>query len=160
VIHLQPRDGLQLHLLAQGQENRRNGQMLAPVHLDLDFDKRFGSERRRRLRAPAAGRDRRTAEPVRAQRRTGGGLALGGTHAWSTGPATSAGPPALRGRHLGTRVHRAAMIARDGLLLAGGGCAEAPARPHQGLHAFAGARRSSGRPTRARRSRAPSPTCR
>jgi glucose-6-phosphate 1-dehydrogenase len=45
VINLQPRDGLQLHLLAQGQENRRNGQALAPVHLDLDFDKRFGSER-------------------------------------------------------------------------------------------------------------------
>jgi glucose-6-phosphate 1-dehydrogenase len=45
VIHLQPRDGLELHLLAQGQENRRNGQVLAPVHLDLDFDKRFGSER-------------------------------------------------------------------------------------------------------------------
>ena len=45
VISLQPRDGLQLHLLAQGQENRRNSQALAPVHLDLDFDKRFGSER-------------------------------------------------------------------------------------------------------------------
>ena len=45
VISLQPRDGLQLHLLAQGQENRRNGQTLTPVHLDLDFDKRFGSER-------------------------------------------------------------------------------------------------------------------
>ena len=45
VIHLQPRDGLQLHLLAQGQENRRHTQSLAPVHLDLDFDKRFGSER-------------------------------------------------------------------------------------------------------------------
>jgi glucose-6-phosphate 1-dehydrogenase len=45
VINLQPRDGLQLHLLAQGQENRRNTQALAPVHLDLDFDKRFGSER-------------------------------------------------------------------------------------------------------------------
>jgi glucose-6-phosphate 1-dehydrogenase len=45
VINLQPRDGLQLHLLAQGQENRRNGQVLAPVHLDLDFDKRFGAER-------------------------------------------------------------------------------------------------------------------
>jgi glucose-6-phosphate 1-dehydrogenase len=45
VIHLQPRDGLELHLLALGQENRRNGQALAPVHLDLDFDKRFGSER-------------------------------------------------------------------------------------------------------------------
>jgi glucose-6-phosphate 1-dehydrogenase len=47
VISLQPRDGLQLHLLAQGQENRRSAatQSLAPVHLDLDFDKRFGSER-------------------------------------------------------------------------------------------------------------------
>lgn len=45
VIHLQPRDGLQLHLLAQGQENRRNSHALTPVHLDLDFDKRFGSER-------------------------------------------------------------------------------------------------------------------
>ena len=45
VIHLQPRDGLELHLLAQGQENRRNGATLAPVQLDLDFDKRFGSER-------------------------------------------------------------------------------------------------------------------
>jgi glucose-6-phosphate 1-dehydrogenase len=44
VIHLQPRDGLQLHLLALGQENRQR-QVLAPVHLDLDFDKRFGSER-------------------------------------------------------------------------------------------------------------------
>jgi glucose-6-phosphate 1-dehydrogenase len=49
VIHLQPKDGLELHLLAQGQENRRHSksapQLLAPVHLDLDFDKRFGSER-------------------------------------------------------------------------------------------------------------------
>src|SRR4051812_26036403 len=45
VINLQPRDGLQLHLLAEGQENRRHTQSLAPVHLDLDFDKRFGSER-------------------------------------------------------------------------------------------------------------------
>ena len=45
VINLQPRDGLELHLLAQGQSNRRNSQTLAPVQLDLDFDKRFGSER-------------------------------------------------------------------------------------------------------------------
>ena len=45
VINLQPRDGLELHLLAQGQENRRHAQTLAPVQLDLDFDKRFGSER-------------------------------------------------------------------------------------------------------------------
>ncbi|TFZ06559.1 glucose-6-phosphate dehydrogenase [Ramlibacter henchirensis] len=45
VIDLQPRDGLELHLLAQGQENRRHAHSLVPVHLDLDFDKRFGSER-------------------------------------------------------------------------------------------------------------------
>jgi glucose-6-phosphate 1-dehydrogenase len=45
VINLQPRDGLELHLLAQGPDNRRNTQTLAPVQLDLDFDKRFGTER-------------------------------------------------------------------------------------------------------------------
>jgi glucose-6-phosphate 1-dehydrogenase len=49
VINLQPRDGLELHLLAQGQNNRQSrsaaAQTLAPVQLDLDFDKRFGSER-------------------------------------------------------------------------------------------------------------------
>ncbi|RZL92066.1 MAG: glucose-6-phosphate dehydrogenase [Variovorax sp.] len=51
VINLQPRDGLELHMLAQAQDKRqRNGSrqavaQLAPVQLDLDFDKRFGSER-------------------------------------------------------------------------------------------------------------------
>jgi glucose-6-phosphate 1-dehydrogenase len=49
VINLQPKDGLELHLLAQGQNNRQSrnvaAQSLAPVQLDLDFDKRFGSER-------------------------------------------------------------------------------------------------------------------
>jgi glucose-6-phosphate 1-dehydrogenase len=45
VINLQPKDGLELHLLAQGQDNRRVSQKLSPVQLDLDFDKRFGSER-------------------------------------------------------------------------------------------------------------------
>jgi len=50
VINLQPKDGLELHLLAQGQDNRQHhspsaAQNLAPVQLDLDFDKRFGSER-------------------------------------------------------------------------------------------------------------------
>ncbi|NPC58002.1 glucose-6-phosphate dehydrogenase [Caenimonas soli] len=49
VIRLQPKDGLELHLLAQGQDNRQHSrsaiQSLTPVHLDLDFDKRFGSER-------------------------------------------------------------------------------------------------------------------
>jgi glucose-6-phosphate 1-dehydrogenase len=41
VIHLQPKDGVEMHLLAQGQSSP----LLAPVHLDLDFDKRFGSQR-------------------------------------------------------------------------------------------------------------------
>ena len=49
VINLQPKDGLELHLLAQGQDNRQAVRSsvphLAPVYLDLDFDKRFGSER-------------------------------------------------------------------------------------------------------------------
>jgi len=48
VIHLQPKDGLELHLLAQGQSKRSQAgasQTLSPVHLDLDFDKRFGSQR-------------------------------------------------------------------------------------------------------------------
>jgi glucose-6-phosphate 1-dehydrogenase len=48
VIHLQPKDGLELHLFAQGQSKRNQGSSgatLSPVHLDLDFDKRFGSER-------------------------------------------------------------------------------------------------------------------
>jgi glucose-6-phosphate 1-dehydrogenase len=48
VIHLQPKDGLELHLLAQAQDGKqgaRTTQQLAPVHLDLDFDKRFGAER-------------------------------------------------------------------------------------------------------------------
>jgi glucose-6-phosphate 1-dehydrogenase len=48
VIHLQPKDGLELHLFAQGQSKRgqgSSGATLSPVHLDLDFDKRFGSQR-------------------------------------------------------------------------------------------------------------------
>jgi glucose-6-phosphate 1-dehydrogenase len=49
VINLQPKDGLELHLMAHGQENRSNrsaaAQNLSPVQLDLDFDKRFGTER-------------------------------------------------------------------------------------------------------------------
>lgn len=48
VINLQPKDGLELHLLAQGADQRTGGRgtpSLAPVQLDLDFDKRFGSER-------------------------------------------------------------------------------------------------------------------
>jgi glucose-6-phosphate 1-dehydrogenase len=55
VINLQPKDGLELHLLAQAQSNRQRAAAikagvdstppLAPVQLDLDFDKRFGTER-------------------------------------------------------------------------------------------------------------------
>ena len=48
VIHLQPRDGLALHLFSAGNDKRGarvDAQSLAPVQLDLDFDKRFGSER-------------------------------------------------------------------------------------------------------------------
>ncbi len=46
VINLQPKDGLELHLLSQSQGNRKAAsQSLAPVQLDLDFDSRFGSER-------------------------------------------------------------------------------------------------------------------
>jgi glucose-6-phosphate 1-dehydrogenase len=45
VINLQPKDGLALHLLAQGQTQSRNNQNLSPVQLDLDFNHRFGSER-------------------------------------------------------------------------------------------------------------------
>ena len=50
VINLQPKDGLELHLYSQGANQRapagsKSTQTLAPVQLDLDFDKRFGSER-------------------------------------------------------------------------------------------------------------------
>ena len=45
VINLQPRDGLELHLMAQGLDCDQAKVSLAPVQLDLDFDKRFGSER-------------------------------------------------------------------------------------------------------------------
>ncbi len=47
VINLQPRDGLELHLLAQAQQQGRplQSQPLVPVHLNLDFDQRFGSQR-------------------------------------------------------------------------------------------------------------------
>ncbi|MBP9905212.1 MAG: glucose-6-phosphate dehydrogenase [Rhodoferax sp.] len=45
IINLQPKDGLELHLLAQAQDKRQHSSILAPVQLDLDFDKRFGAER-------------------------------------------------------------------------------------------------------------------
>jgi glucose-6-phosphate 1-dehydrogenase len=43
VIKLQPEDGLELHLLAT--KGSAQGELLAPVSLDLDFDKAFASER-------------------------------------------------------------------------------------------------------------------
>ncbi|MBL0090101.1 MAG: glucose-6-phosphate dehydrogenase [Ideonella sp.] len=43
VIKLQPEDGLELHLLAS--KGSSQGELLAPVSLDLDFDKAFTSER-------------------------------------------------------------------------------------------------------------------
>lgn len=43
VIHLQPEDGLELHLLAA--KGSGNNEQLWPVSLDLDFDKAFPSER-------------------------------------------------------------------------------------------------------------------
>ena len=45
VINLQPKDGLELHLLAQGATQQQAEPSLAPVHLNLDFDQRFGTER-------------------------------------------------------------------------------------------------------------------
>ena len=45
VIHLQPKDGLELHLLAQGAAQNQTEPTLSPVHLNLDFDQRFGTER-------------------------------------------------------------------------------------------------------------------
>ena len=50
VIHLQPRDGLALHLFAAASETSgaralAQAPMLAPVQLDLDFEHRFGSQR-------------------------------------------------------------------------------------------------------------------
>ena len=43
IIKLQPEDGLELHLLAA--KGGAQGELLAPVSLDLDFDKAFESER-------------------------------------------------------------------------------------------------------------------
>jgi glucose-6-phosphate 1-dehydrogenase len=43
VIKLQPEDGLELHLMAA--QGARSGDQLAPVKLDLDFDKAFPAER-------------------------------------------------------------------------------------------------------------------
>ncbi len=116
VINLQPKDGLELHMLAQAQDNRQrsNGNQdsapqLAPVQLDLDFDKRFGSERVGAYERPAARRDRRPPQPVRAQRRAGRGMALGRAADRQLGLRRRTAP--LCGRHLGPSAS-SAMIAR------------------------------------------------
>ena len=46
-IHLQPKDGLTLQLMAAAQSQADTGgvQTLSPAALDLDFDQRFGTER-------------------------------------------------------------------------------------------------------------------
>jgi glucose-6-phosphate 1-dehydrogenase len=110
VINLQPEDGLELHLLAT--KGSSHGELLAPVSLDLDFDKAFASERvgayERLLLDAIAGRLNlfvrsdeqeqawRWVEPI--------------AHAWASDPngprpyaAGTWGPPAS-----------SAMIARDG----------------------------------------------
>lgn len=45
IINLQPKDGLELHLMAQGADASHGQVNLDPVQLDLDFDKRFGADR-------------------------------------------------------------------------------------------------------------------
>ncbi len=110
VIKLQPEDGLELHLLAS--KGGTQSEMLAPVSLDLDFDKAFASERvgayERLLMDAIAGRLNlfvRSDEQEQAWRWVEPVL-----QAWAddpTGPRTYAagtwGPPAA-----------SAMVARDG----------------------------------------------
>lgn len=45
VINLQPKDGLELHLMAQGAAQHLAEPALSQVHLNLDFDQRFGAGR-------------------------------------------------------------------------------------------------------------------
>ncbi len=110
VIKLQPEDGLELHLLAS--KGSSQGESLAPVFLDLDFDKAFAAERvgayERLLMDALAGRLNlfvRSDEQEQAWRWVEPIL-----HAWSNdaaGPRPYAagtwGPPAS-----------SAMVARDG----------------------------------------------
>jgi len=110
VIKLQPEDGLELHLLAT--KGSGQGELLAPVSLDLDFDKAFASERvgayERLLLDALAGRLNlfvRSDEQEQAWRWVEPIL-----HAWAADPngprtyaAGSWGPPAA-----------SAMVARDG----------------------------------------------
>ncbi|MEO8298779.1 MAG: glucose-6-phosphate dehydrogenase, partial [Burkholderiales bacterium] len=119
VIKLQPEDGLELHLLAaKGSHSVGGGfnESLAPVSLDLDFDKAFATERvgayERLLLDAIAGRLNlfvrsdeqeqawRWVEPILhawQQEREHGGAGPRGYAAGSGGPATAS-----------------ALIARDG----------------------------------------------
>ncbi len=45
LIHLQPKDGLELQLLSQSANHHQTEPVLSQVSLNLDFDQRFGSER-------------------------------------------------------------------------------------------------------------------
>ena len=110
VINLQPDDGLELHLLAA--KGSGQGELLAPVKLDLDFDKAFPTERvgayERLLLDAIAGKLNlfvRSDEQEQAWRWVEPIL-----HAWAADPAGprpyaagSWGPPAA-----------SAMVARDG----------------------------------------------
>jgi len=112
VIKLQPEDGLELHLLAA--KGGGNNEVLAPVKLDLDFDKAFESNRvgayERLLMDAIAGRLNlfvRSDEQEEAWRWVEPVL-----HAWAADPsgpkpyaAGSWGPPAA-----------SALIARDGFV--------------------------------------------
>jgi glucose-6-phosphate 1-dehydrogenase len=111
VIKLQPEDGLELHLLAAkgGGAWRGAGAGQAGPGLRQGLPQRA----RGRLRAPAARRDRRPAEPVRAQRRAGAGLALGRAHPARPGPPTRAGPRPYAAGSWGPAA-ASAMVARDG----------------------------------------------
>ena len=111
VIKLQPEDGLELHLLAA--KGAGNDELLSPVSLDLDFDKAFPTERvgayERLLLDAIAG----PAQPVRAQRRAGAGLALGRADARSLGATTATAPRPYAAGTWGPPA-ASALVARDG----------------------------------------------
>ena len=110
VIKLQPEDGLELHLLAA--KGGSQGEALAPVFLDLDFDKAFAAERvgayERLLMDALAGRLNlfvRSDEQEQAWRWVEPVL-----HAWAHDPA---GPRAYAAGTWGPPAS-SAMVARDG----------------------------------------------
>ena len=102
-----------------------SSEALAPVFARPRLRQGLRREPRRRLRAPAARRDRRPAEPVRAQRRAGAGLALGRADPRRLAATTT---PAPRPYAAGTwgPAAASALVARDGF--AGGSEELAPDR--------------------------------